>query len=99
MQLTLLGTFAAWWRGQSITGFPTDKVRALLAYLALEGERPLRRETLATLLWPDWPDDIARRNLRQNLHRLNQLLDALEPARLPAMPGRHRPRRPGGGRV
>lgn len=79
LQLTLLGTFAAWWEGQSITGFPTDKVRALLAYLALEGERPLRRETLAALLWADWPDDIARRNLRQNLHRLNQLLDAIEP--------------------
>lgn len=79
IQLTLLGTFAAYWQGQPVTNFPTDKVRALFAYLALEGERPLRRETLATLLWSNYPDDIARRNLRQNLHRLNQLLDALEP--------------------
>jgi DNA-binding SARP family transcriptional activator/predicted ATPase len=79
LRLTLLGTFAASWAGRPVVAFPTDKVRALLAYLALEGERPLRRETLATLLWPDYPDDIARRNLRQNLHRLNQLLDALEP--------------------
>lgn len=79
LHLTLLGTFAANWQGQPVTTFPTDKVRALLAYLALEGKRPLRRETLATLLWSNWPDDAARRNLRQNLHRLNQLLDALEP--------------------
>ncbi len=79
LHLTLLGTFAANWQGQPVTTFPSDKVRALLAYLAIEGQRPLRRETLATLLWSDWPDDVARRNLRQNLHRLNQLLDALEP--------------------
>ena len=79
LQLTLLGSFAAHWKGETITSFPTDKVRALLAYLALEGERPLRRETVATLLWPNYPDAIARRNLRQNLHRLTHLLDKLEP--------------------
>jgi DNA-binding SARP family transcriptional activator len=79
LHLALLGPFAAQWGDQPVTKFPTDKVRALLAYLALEGERPLRRETLAALLWPDWTDEIAKRNLRQNLHRLTQLLDGLEP--------------------
>ncbi|MCA9935550.1 MAG: AAA family ATPase, partial [Anaerolineales bacterium] len=78
LTLSLLGTFAAAWQGQPVTGFQTDKVRALLAYLAVEGKRPLRRETLATLLWPDWADDKAKRNLRQNLHRLKQVLDALD---------------------
>lgn len=79
LRLALFGPFTAYWGAQPVTKFPTDKVRALLAYLALEGERPLRRETLAALLWPDWTDKIAKRNLRQNLHRLNQLLDGLEP--------------------
>jgi DNA-binding SARP family transcriptional activator len=79
LQLSLLGTFELRWDGRPITQFPTDKVRALLAYLALEADRPIRRETLAALLWPDWSDDVAKRNLRQNLHRLNQLLDKLEP--------------------
>jgi tetratricopeptide (TPR) repeat protein len=33
-----------------------DKVRALLAYLAIEAGRPHRREALAGLLWPDLPE-------------------------------------------
>ena len=79
LHLSLLGTFAAHWGDQLITTFPTDKVRALLAYIAIEGKRPLRRETLATLLWPDYADSVAKRNLRQNLHRLKKLLDNLDP--------------------
>ncbi len=80
LQLSLLGTFDLRWHNQHVTTFPTDKVRALLAYLALEAHsHPLRRESLATLLWPDYPDNVALRNLRQNLHRLKQLLDNLQP--------------------
>lgn len=48
---------------------PTRKALALLAYVALAGPAP--RAKLAALLWSDQPDDEARRNLRQELHRLN----------------------------
>lgn len=47
---------------------PTRKALAMLAYLALAGATP--RGRLAALLWTDRPDDEARRNLRQELHRL-----------------------------
>src|SRR5688572_16125821 len=77
--LSLLGPFQATADNQAITGFATDKVRALLAYLAVEADRPHRRDSLASLLWPDWSDDIARRNLRQSLHRLKQTLDRHDP--------------------
>lgn len=79
LELSLFGGFAASVENKSITQFRTDKMRALLAYLALNEERPFRRESLATLLWSEWPDDAARRNLRQTLHRLRQLLDKLSP--------------------
>lgn len=78
LELRLLGGFQAAVADTPITQFRTDKMRALLAYLALNSERPFRRDILATLLWPDWPDDAARRNLRQTLHRLRQLLDKIE---------------------
>ena len=80
LDLALFGSFAASVAGEPITQFRTDKMRALLAYLALNGERPFRRDTLATLLWPERPDDVARRNLRQTVHRLRQLLDAVAPS-------------------
>lgn len=57
-----------------ITYFPTDKARALLVYLAVERDRPHRREALAALLWPDQPDARARQNFRQALSHLRQAL-------------------------
>jgi DNA-binding SARP family transcriptional activator/predicted ATPase/Tfp pilus assembly protein PilF len=51
-----------------------DKVRALLAYLAVEADRPHRRETLAELLWPDRDEPGARHSLSQALFSLRQSL-------------------------
>ena len=41
---------------EPITHFESDKVRALLAYLAAESGVAHRREKLAGLLWPGSPD-------------------------------------------
>jgi WD40 repeat protein/DNA-binding SARP family transcriptional activator len=50
----------------------SDKVRALLSYLAVEWERPHRREKLAGLLWPDYPESSARSSLRRALADLRK---------------------------
>ncbi len=42
--LSVLGRFAFTIDGQEVTDFPTDKSRALLAYLALESDRSHPRE-------------------------------------------------------
>jgi predicted ATPase/DNA-binding SARP family transcriptional activator len=60
--------------GEPITGFESNKVRALLVYLAVEQDRPHRRESLAGLLWPDWPDRAARGNLRHALANLRKAI-------------------------
>src|SRR5574341_864869 len=70
--LSLLGPFQAALAEQPITGFESVKVRALLAYLASEASRPHRRETLAALLWPDWPPQSAMNNLRYALADLRK---------------------------
>ena len=54
--------------------FATDRARALLAYLAVEADRPHRRESLATLLWPDDLASAARQNLSQTLLRVRQAI-------------------------
>src|SRR5919202_5274952 len=82
-----LGTFEVLVDAQVVAAFPTDKVRALLAYLALESRvevdtpesRPHRREALASLFWPEMPDSLALSNLRLALHRLRQVLDGAAP--------------------
>src|SRR5215216_3863128 len=74
LELSLLGTFHAALDGSAVTGFRTDKMRAMLAYLCVEAAHPHRREALMGLLWPDQPEKTASINLRQALFRLRQLL-------------------------
>ena len=74
LRLQLLGTFQILQNGRSLTAFRTDKIRALLAYLAVESGRPHRRESLAGLFWPEMDDQKALTNLRLSLHRLRQTL-------------------------
>jgi predicted ATPase/DNA-binding SARP family transcriptional activator len=73
LSITLFGPFKATLDGEAVD-FESDKVRALLAYLAVESESPHRREKLAGLLWPDWPERAARNNLRHALAVLRKAL-------------------------
>ena len=75
LKLNLLGTFQATAGEQRLTRFRSDKVRALMAYLAVEGNQPHRRETLASLFWSDVPDATARKNLRTSLYRLRLAIE------------------------
>ncbi len=74
LTLGLLGSLQVTVANAPITNFESDKARALLAYLAVEADRPQRREALIGLLWPDCPEDIARQNLRQSLYNLRQAI-------------------------
>ena len=72
--LRLLGAFAL----EANVGRPiaiavrSKKARALLAYLAMQPSQQARREALATLLWGDYPDMLARHSLRQCLISLRR---------------------------
>jgi DNA-binding SARP family transcriptional activator len=70
LTLSLLGPFQATLDGEPIVDFKSDKVRALLAYLAVEADQPHSRDKLAGLLWPEWSDRDARNNLRYALSNL-----------------------------
>ena len=75
LDIFLLGPIQVTLDGQLITGFKSNKVRALLAYLAVEADKPHRRETLAGLLWPDWSEREALGNLRYTLSDLRRAID------------------------
>ncbi len=77
LSLSLLGPFQVTLHGEPATGFESGKVRALLAYLAVEAHlhptgdrRPHTRTELAGLLWPDRPDQAAFASLRNALSNL-----------------------------
>jgi class 3 adenylate cyclase/DNA-binding SARP family transcriptional activator len=70
LTVSLLGSFDIKLGDQPVTALVTGKVRALLAYLVVEADRPHRRETLAGLLWPDYPERSARASLRNALSDL-----------------------------
>jgi DNA-binding SARP family transcriptional activator/predicted ATPase len=74
LSLSLLGSFQVTLAEETVTSFEADKVRALLAYLAVEADRPHRRDSLVGLLWPDWPDRTARTNLRNALANLRKAI-------------------------
>jgi len=70
LSIYLLGPFHVVRDGSPVTSFESDKARALLAYLALETDRPQPRAYLAGLLWPNCPEQNARHDLRQALSNL-----------------------------
>jgi DNA-binding SARP family transcriptional activator len=74
LSMRFLGGFEARLDEIPISGFKTDKSRALLAYLAVEQARSHRRQALAGLLWPGYLESSARANLRHALANLRQVL-------------------------
>ncbi len=74
LTIRLLGPFQVTLKGEPVTDFETAKAQALLAYLAVEADRPQRREWLAEMLWPDRLEGAARANLRHTLASLRQTI-------------------------
>lgn len=78
LQIKLLGVPAIARAGQPIIGFVSSKAVATVYYIAANG-RPQAREVLATLLWTNSTDIYAKKNLRNVLSNLRNLLgDGIE---------------------
>jgi hypothetical protein len=77
VRLRLLGSFDARWSDGKPLGLSGKKVQALVAYLAVEGDRMHTREELSALLWGETGDERARHNLRQALSKIRRTCDSL----------------------
>lgn len=71
-RLSLLGAFELRRPDDRPARLPTRKTEALLAWLALAGPHPTRREQLAALLWGDATEAAALASLRQALSLINR---------------------------
>jgi predicted ATPase/DNA-binding SARP family transcriptional activator len=72
-EIRLFGAIEVYRDGQAVSGFRSQKTLALLAYLIVE-DRPLTRDYLAGLLWPDTSQPEALGHLRRALYNLTQCL-------------------------
>ena len=75
IRIRLFGGFEVWAGDRQVIGFESQKVRALLAYLACHRGRSFSRDHLAGLLWPERETDAARHALRQAVYNLRSKLD------------------------
>lgn len=74
LEIHLLGSFQVTRGKIPTTGFESNKVRALLAYLAVEADTPHQRRKLAALFWPEFPETTALSNLRYALSNLRTVI-------------------------
>ncbi len=74
LEISLLGEPHLDFCGESLEFAAPPKTLPLLAYMLLHRERSLNRETVATTMWPDAPQDETRANLRRHLHYLKKAL-------------------------
>jgi predicted ATPase/DNA-binding SARP family transcriptional activator len=75
LQISLLGGARIEQDGTAVTGFVSRKAEALFIYLACQ-QRPIPRESLAALLWPENDQTRASANLSVILTSLRKQLDA-----------------------
>jgi DNA-binding SARP family transcriptional activator/predicted ATPase len=73
LRLRMLGGMHIIFGDRPIASDLSKKAQALFCYLAVSG-RPQSRDTLAGLLWSDFPQSRARANLRDALSDLNRVL-------------------------
>ncbi|MCB0107345.1 MAG: winged helix-turn-helix domain-containing protein, partial [Caldilineaceae bacterium] len=72
IKLYLLGGFRAEGHENQPLAFATNKVRALLAFLAMNQDQLQTRQVLADLFWPTSTEGVALSNLRNTLARLRK---------------------------
>jgi DNA-binding SARP family transcriptional activator len=83
LQAQLLGGFSLTFDKSPVPGFHQPRLQALLAYIVLNQQKPIARNTVAFLFWPDSTDKQARTNLRKLIYSMRKALP--EPERYLAL--------------
>jgi predicted ATPase/DNA-binding SARP family transcriptional activator len=71
--LSLLGPMQVTLNDKELTSHLLAKHLALIAYLAVEANRPQHRETLAGKFWPNQPESSALHSLRETFYQLRKV--------------------------
>jgi DNA-binding SARP family transcriptional activator len=77
LRVRLFGTGEAYYQDRTLPGFPHNRACLLFSYLLLNRDYPHNRERLAAIFWGDNPTSTARKNLRNSLWRMRQILQSI----------------------
>jgi DNA-binding SARP family transcriptional activator len=75
-----LGRFRVYQDDRPIAKLTSSKARSILKYLIAHRERPVPKEVLMDLFWPNVPPDAARNNLNVAIYALRQALRRTHPS-------------------
>jgi len=76
LAVCLLGRFRLFRRGQLLEGWHGSKTPRVVRYLFAQRGRPVPRDVLIDLFWPDVDPETARRNLHQAIYVIRKALRA-----------------------
>ena len=74
-----LGQFQAYQDDQPIEDWPNYKSKLIFKFLITHRERPLAKELLMDVFWPDSPPGAARNNLNVAIHGIRKVLHLTRP--------------------
>jgi len=94
LTLKLLGSYRLALDDVPVEAIESDKGRALLAYLAVECDRPHPREKLVGIFWPEQDEAHARGSLSQALYHLRSALGDRPPTGILPTQSHTQPRDP-----
>jgi DNA-binding SARP family transcriptional activator len=75
-----LGQFRVYLDDQLVENWPSRKYKLVFKYLAVHHARPVSKEVLMELFWPDSTPDSARNNLNVVIYGLRQTLREIDPS-------------------
>lgn len=79
IEANLFGHFSLRIRGIPVSDLPHRKVLELLAHLLLHSDKPLHRDSLLGIFWPDYPQESAKNSLNVAIHALRCFLQPFLP--------------------
>ena len=74
LAIQCLGPFCVLHGDRKLEPWPNRRAKAVFKYLIVHGERPVPKETLMDVFWPDTGVDAARNNLNVAVHALRRFL-------------------------
>ena len=79
LEIYLLGIFRVYQDNLLISEWPSTKSKAIFKYIISHRSRPISKEVLMDVFWPDAEPNSARNNLNVSIYHLRQALRSVRP--------------------